>query len=598
MADPTGLSKGSIGSLVVYFEGDTKDLDNAIKDANKKHKKYADDTDSRNKRLADSWKRGAAVASAAVVGTVAAINKFAKAAAEIQNLSNRLGISIEKFQELQIVARDTGVSIDTLNATFIKLNQGITQISQGQITPLSQALEAMGIAVQDSAGKLRSSTDVFNDVADKFKSYEDSAKKSALAVQLFGEQGAQLLPILNKGSDGLKKLSDEAKKSGQILDQQTIKQAAEVNNELNKLADVVTKAGIQITASFLPAIKALREWLMDNQLINGLTTFGNKVGEVIDNIKRLEKERGGFERGSQEAVNRTATRAFLQSSIKDLQEHLAMLEEGKKNAFEKGVDTSLWEQQIIKVNQEIAETNRAIKDIQEGVGGPAQPFRPLRRGGSVRWPEPAGEEAPSEFKNAQEEIDAMREAARRAMDDIVSSPTETIANKIKAITEAVKDGTISFGEFNASMKAVNDEGQSHMDDLLTATRGVLDSLFKDNKAAAIASAIVNTYQGITKALAAYPPPVSYAMAAAQAAMGFAQVRAIKSTSKSTSSGSMASGGGSTGGGANSGNQQGGEMSRTMYVRGIGPNELFTGEVLKTIATGLLQYQKDGGKVVI
>jgi len=50
------------------------------------------------------------------------------------------------------------------------------------------------------------------------------------------------------------------------------------------------------------------------------------------------------------------------------------------------------------------------------------------------------------------------------------------------------------------------------------------------KAAGVAQAVINTYQGATKALATYPPPFSYAMAAGQIAMGMGQVAQIKAAS--------------------------------------------------------------------
>jgi len=65
------------------------------------------------------------------------------------------------------------------------------------------------------------------------------------------------------------------------------------------------------------------------------------------------------------------------------------------------------------------------------------------------------------------------------------------------------------------------------------TQGVAQhskTMFKINKAAGIANAVVNTAQGITRALAEYSPPVSFVMAALQAAAGLVQINAIKSTS--------------------------------------------------------------------
>ena len=54
--------------------------------------------------------------------------------------------------------------------------------------------------------------------------------------------------------------------------------------------------------------------------------------------------------------------------------------------------------------------------------------------------------------------------------------------------------------------------------------------FAASKAYNVAEAVMNTYAGATKALATYPPPFSYAMAAGQIAMGMAQVAQIKQQS--------------------------------------------------------------------
>jgi len=51
--------------------------------------------------------------------------------------------------------------------------------------------------------------------------------------------------------------------------------------------------------------------------------------------------------------------------------------------------------------------------------------------------------------------------------------------------------------------------------------------WKLNQLASITSAVINTYEGITKALSALPPPFSFAAAAAVGAAGFAQVAAIR-----------------------------------------------------------------------
>ncbi len=65
--------------------------------------------------------------------------------------------------------------------------------------------------------------------------------------------------------------------------------------------------------------------------------------------------------------------------------------------------------------------------------------------------------------------------------------------------------------------------------LMGAFQGESETMFNVGKAASIANAVINTYEGASKAVAQYPPPFSYAMAAIQVALGFAQVAKIQST---------------------------------------------------------------------
>ena len=70
--------------------------------------------------------------------------------------------------------------------------------------PASIAFKALGIDVRDASGNIRDTNAVFLDIADRFGRMQDGATKSALAMQVFGKSGAELIPLLNSGRDGLK----------------------------------------------------------------------------------------------------------------------------------------------------------------------------------------------------------------------------------------------------------------------------------------------------------------------------------------------------------------------------------------------------------
>ena len=90
--------------------------------------------------------------------------------------------------------------------------------------------------------------------------------------------------------------------------------------------------------------------------------------------------------------------------------------------------------------------------------------------------------------------------------------------------------------------------------MASSIAGTLQSVFGKSKAFAVASALINTYESVTKALAAYPPPFSYVAAAASLAAGLAQVANIRKTSKSGGGGGSAA---TTGAGAASSTGGGG-----------------------------------------
>lgn len=101
----------------------------------------------------------------------------------------------------------------------------------------------------------------------------------------------------------------------------------------------------------------------------------------------------------------------------------------------------------------------------------------------------------------------------------------------QALTDIAIDGMSEREAFEA--QSAQSRVQHVLGALTAMTAGVAQTnkaLFNVNKAAAIANAIVSTHAGVTKALEAYPPPLSFIMAAAQAAAGAAQIQAIKSTS--------------------------------------------------------------------
>jgi hypothetical protein len=97
------------------------------------------------------------------------------------------------------------------------------------------------------------------------------------------------------------------------------------------------------------------------------------------------------------------------------------------------------------------------------------------------------------------------------------------------LTEITAEGLTQREKFEAA--SAKEKTAFILDSLTSATAGVAQNdrrLFEINKAAAIGTAIVNTAQGITEALA-LGPIIGIPLAAVMAAAGYAQIQAIRNT---------------------------------------------------------------------
>jgi hypothetical protein len=126
----------------------------------------------------------------------------------------------------------------------------------------------------------------------------------------------------------------------------------------------------------------------------------------------------------------------------------------------------------------------------------------------------------------------------------VEEPREKQLRQMKALDAAYKANKISVEALGRAQRLVAMTVVHAYAGVISQATAAMAQLFNKNKTLAIASALVNTFEGVTKALAAYPPPLSYIAAAGALAAGMAQVQNIKSTTASGGGG----GGAATSGG--------------------------------------------------
>lgn len=211
----------------------------------------------------------AAVGAFAVVQAAQAVLSFASntinAADALNDMSERTGLAVGTLSELEFAAKLNGSSLDELQAALTKVSVKATDAATGNKTA-AVAFDALGIAVKNADGSMRSSLQITEDIGDAFKGISDPTLKSALAVEIFGKSGAKLIPVL----ENMRASREEAKELGAVLGEDFVKSAAEFNDNMDRMAFMSKGFASTILADVLPALSG-----MFKEMTTGIKVFGS-----------------------------------------------------------------------------------------------------------------------------------------------------------------------------------------------------------------------------------------------------------------------------------------------------------------------------------
>lgn len=198
---------------------------------------------------------------AAAIGGGLAVSKLVEfgkqavnAADSLNKLSQSTGTTVEQLSGYVYAAELADVSQESLGTGLKKLSRNMMDAASGT-GEAKDAFEAMGVSVKNADGTLKNAGQVLEDVADRFASYEDGAAKTALAMKIFGRSGADMIPLLNAGAEGIRKAAQEAGKFGRILDKETAQAAENFNDNLTRLGSVAQGFANSVMRQVLPSLE-------------------------------------------------------------------------------------------------------------------------------------------------------------------------------------------------------------------------------------------------------------------------------------------------------------------------------------------------------
>ncbi|MGG7604628.1 hypothetical protein [Massilia sp. BKSP1R2A-1] len=180
----------------------------------------------------------------------ATLDKFG----DLDDTAQRTGASIENLSRLQKVASVFGADFSTVGGALANLNKGLSG-ADDESNKARKALAFLGVSARDSAGKLREPGELMIEVAKRLQNYEDGAGKAALANDLFGKSGRELLPFMGDVSESIDDFS--------ATSNEAVAQATALQDQWGKMRERSDELFAGIVVSGLPAMTDLADGITD-----------------------------------------------------------------------------------------------------------------------------------------------------------------------------------------------------------------------------------------------------------------------------------------------------------------------------------------------
>ena len=272
----------NVFDLAAKLTLDSSDYDKGLDSAEKKSSNFGANV---KKAFAVGASAVAAMGTAVTSLTtslVKGVSETAQVGDNIDKASQKMGLSIEGYQEWDAVLQHSGTSIDSLQMGLKTLSAAADKNSS--------AFDALGIAQDRLAGM--SNEDLFNETITALQNMEDANMRAELASELFGKSAMELGPLLNTSAADTQAMKDRVHELGGVLSEDAVKNSAAFQDSLQDMTTAFDGAKRGIMTDFMPSITSVMSGLTDmfsggdgiTQINEGIAMFVDKLSEATPKI--------------------------------------------------------------------------------------------------------------------------------------------------------------------------------------------------------------------------------------------------------------------------------------------------------------------------
>ncbi len=232
-------------------------------------------------------------AGAAITGAFSiAAHTFASVGDELDDMSKRTGVSTEMLSKLGFAADQTGSDLGTVEKGLSGMAKFLRQVAEGGKEAL-KVLNELGVSTADLANK--SPDERMQLLMTAISRVEDASKRAAIAMQVFGRSGTQLLPLIENFAE----LSHQATVFGLVVSTESASAASALSDAFSLMRKSLAAIRFAIGENIAPLLTELsaqistvaagvREFVQENKSLTvallsagvGLTAVGAVLGSL------------------------------------------------------------------------------------------------------------------------------------------------------------------------------------------------------------------------------------------------------------------------------------------------------------------------------
>lgn len=241
------------GSIVVDLLARTGSFETDMGRAAKTAKRRADEIDKALSAIGTA----AATAGAAAAGALALlVNQTMNSAREIERLAQISNATSDAFQAMAYGARTVGIEQDKLSDILKDVNDRVGDFISTGGGPMKDFFEQIATKVGVTADQFArlSGPEALQLYVSSLEKAGVSQQEMTFYLEAMASDTTALIPLLANGGREMAALGEEARRTGQIMSDETIAAASELKGQIDQLSGQLTGAKNIIAGELIPVL--------------------------------------------------------------------------------------------------------------------------------------------------------------------------------------------------------------------------------------------------------------------------------------------------------------------------------------------------------